>query len=127
MKTTIDYMEFAKEQLQAMNCTVKDGDDLIIEQAIVEIAKRADVQIDRLDLGCTLMHAMSTEQKNDLVAMMGVLVGSGMDAADVLTELYHDLNAFKQLYLNPHYAGSKLKGFSARSAGLAAKAKRASL
>lgn len=112
-------------------CGTKDvhepDEALIIEQAIFEIAKRADISIDRMDLGITLHEAMSKEQRHDLVVMMGLLVGQKMDAAEILAELYHDLNAFKQLYLNPGYAKTKLKCFCARSAGMAAKAKRLAL
>jgi len=90
----------------------KGTDAVLIEQAIVEIAKRADISIDRKDLAITLRVAMNQSQCEDLVAMMGFLVGQKMSPAKILTELYHDLNGFKQMYLNP---GSE-NGFS-RNAG----------
>ena len=91
-------------------------DDLVIQEAIEAIAKKADIEIDRIDLGCTLMHAMNQNQKQDLVAMMGFLVGQKMEAGEILYNLYHDLNGFKRIYLT----GIE-DGWLARSNGYAKK------
>jgi len=88
-------------------------DELVIEEAIVAIAKKAGTKIDRMDIGITLSVAMSKEQREDLVAMMGFLVGQKMEPAKILFNLLHDLDGLKAIYLNdPHGIG-----FLPRSAG----------
>jgi len=96
---------------------------LVVEKSIHEIAKRANIEIDKVDLGITLNVAMNDEQVRDLVAMMGFLVGQQMEPGQILAELYHDLNAFKQIHLNP---GTE-RCFSPRSAGYAQKVLRSQI
>ncbi|KKL86213.1 hypothetical protein LCGC14_1946940 [marine sediment metagenome] len=88
-------------------------DELVIEEAIAAIAKRAGTEIDRMDIGITLSTAMTKEQREDLVAMMGFLVGQKMEPATILYNLLHDLNGLKAVYLKDP-AG---KCFSPRSSG----------
>ena len=74
-------------------------DELVIEEAIVAIAEKAKTKIDRMDIGITLFVAMTKEQREDLVVMMGFLVGKKMDPAEILYNLLHDLNGLKAVYL----------------------------
>jgi hypothetical protein len=92
--------------------TQNKSDSSVIEEAIVAIAKRAKVPVDRMDIGITLSVAMNQAQREDLVAMMGFLVGQKMSAGEILSNLLHDLNGLKAIYLDdPHGIGFSPRSF----------------
>ncbi len=98
------------------------SDSLVIEEAIAAIAKKAGLTVDRMDIGITLTVAMNQEQREDLVVMMGFLVGQKMSSGEILYNLLHDLGGLKAIYLkDPHG-----KCFSPRSSGYAKRAREAS-
>ncbi len=95
-----------------------ETDSLVIEEAIAAIAKKANIKINRMDIGITLSVAMNQEQREDLVVMMGYLVGQKMDAEEILYNILHDLNGLKAIYLKD----STGIGFVPRSHGYSKKA-----
>ena len=94
-------------------------DELAIEEAIIAISKRAGREIDRKDIGITLTVAMTQGQLEDLVVMMGFLVGQKKSASYILGNIMHDLNGLKAIHLELPEGD----GFSPHSFGYAKKAK----
>ena len=67
-----------------------------LQQKIEELFQSADYHnYDSLDLGCTLLTAMSEEEKDDLSAMIDCLEDSGVEPGQIAFNVIHDLSGCK--------------------------------
>lgn len=74
---------------------------LELYNSIRKLAKDANVDVDLMDIGCTLTNSMSQEQQDDLASMIKYM--SGNDPMEILANVLHDLAGLKAIYLNdPH-------------------------
>jgi hypothetical protein len=85
---------------------------------IFELAKVAEWEIDRTDIGCTITNAMKKVQIDDLKAMISFLESKGDSPSSILVNAMHDLNGLKAIYFGLPEGNC----FSPRSSGYAKKA-----
>lgn len=89
---------------------------LELQNKIVSLCEKAEIPIDKMDLGVTLTVAMTQKQRDDLSAMMDYL--EQMKSAELAFNVLHDLRGLKAVYLGDP-AGDC---FVPRSSGYAARA-----
>jgi hypothetical protein len=92
---------------------------LSLMNKIFDLAKKADWQIDKVDVGCTLTNAMSQTQQADLEAMIDFLESRDEPKDSILTNVFHDLNGLKAAYFSQPEGDC----FSPRSSGYATRVK----
>ncbi|MCK5609618.1 hypothetical protein KAR91_47525 [Candidatus Pacearchaeota archaeon] len=66
-----------------------------LSKKLSELAKRANIEIDRLDIGCTLCHSMTETEKVDLEAMIDWMDKQNVHPMEILANVLHDLSGFK--------------------------------
>lgn len=70
-----------------------------LQKEIVELAKKAGQELDKVDIGITLTVAMNSAQRDDLEAMMDFLTQQKkMKPSELLFNVLHDLYGLKAVY-----------------------------
>ena len=86
-----------------------------IEQKLFHLAEQANVQLDRMDIGCTLYVGMTDDERKDLEAMINNYKGTCLQ---VLAQAMHDINGCRAR----HFKEPNGWCFVPRSYGWASKA-----